>query len=190
MSVVEAIKNRNSNPFMTEQDVDPEIIGKILDAAVCTPVHYRTNPWRFLVIRGEGRKRFGDFMARRMQKDMENPDSPENKEILDKMRQKPFRAPVIIVAAAGTSEIPKAVMKENVASVAAACQNILLAADEFGLNAIWRTGSMTYEEDTVEFLGFAPGTELLGFIYLGYCAKETPPKRRETSEVFTLWMED
>ncbi|MBL4802611.1 MAG: nitroreductase [Emcibacter sp.] len=190
MSIIEAIKSRNSNAFMSEQDVDPGLIRQILDAAVCTPVHYCTNPWRFLVIQGEGRKKLGDVMAAHFAKGMDEPDSAENLVLLEKMRKKAFRAPVIIVVAAAKSDIKKAKMVEDVASVSAACQNILLASAELGLSAIWRTGGMTYVEDTAASLGFEEDSLLAGFIYLGYPLKEMPPKPRPTSEAFTRWMNE
>ncbi len=190
MSVIEAIKNRNSGAMMSEEDIDPALIKQILDAAVCSPVHLRTNPWRFLVISGAGRERLGDYMARRLARDMDEPDSPKNRKYLDRIRQKAFRAPVIIVAAAAKSQIPQAIMREDVASVAAACQNILLAASELGLNAIWRSGDMTYDPATADFLGFEAGTELVGFIYLGHPAQEPSAKERPTSEAFTRWLEN
>jgi len=190
MSVIEAIKNRNSSAMMSEEDVDPILIREILDAAVCSPVHLRTNPWRFLVIRGAGRQRLGDYMARRLMGDMAEPDSPRNRRYLDKIRRKAFRAPVIIAAAAAKAQNPQAIMREDVASVAAACQNILLAASELGLNAIWRTGDMTYDPATVDFLGFEAGTELVGFIYLGHPGQKPVSKERPTSEAFIRWLEN
>jgi len=190
MSVIEAIKNRNSGTIMLDRDIDPALIKQILDAAVCSPVHLRTNPWRFLVIRGAGRQRLGDYMAWRLRGDMAEPDSPRDRRYIDKIRRKAFRAPVIIVAAAAKSQNPQAMMREDVASVAAACQNILLAASELGLNAIWRTGDMTYDPATVDFLGFEAGTEIVGFIYLGHPGQKPGSKERPTSEAFTRWLEE
>lgn len=175
---------------MSEQDIDPDIIRQILDAAVCVPVHHRTNPWRFLVIRGAGRARLGDVMADHLAKDMDDPESAKSVRFLEKIRKKAYRAPVIIVAGAAKSANHMAIMKEDVASLCAACQNILLAAAELGLNAIWRTGSMAYSQETVASLGFEEGTKLTGFIYLGYPVKSMPPKSRQNSENFTRWMEN
>ncbi|PHZ85953.1 nitroreductase family protein [Paremcibacter congregatus] len=189
MSVIDAIKARNSIPFLTDEDIPREMITEILDAAVCTPVHYCTDPWRFLVIRGEGRHRFGDFMAERMKKTLPDPDCPDNAAFLDKIRKKPLRAPVIIAVGAAKPDTPKALHMEDVASANVACQNILLAAGELGLGGIWRTGGLTYGEDTVAFLGFEADTRLVGFIYLGYPKRDLPPKERKTAESFTRYME-
>lgn len=189
MSIFESIKNRVSIPFLQEKEIPENEVRALLDAAVCTPVHYKANPWRFLVIRGEGRQRFGDFMAERAAKAMSDPDSSDNQAKLAKLRTKPLRAPVIIVAGAAKPELAKVVMKENVAAVAAACQNILICAQEKGLGAIWRTGGLTYDPDTVDYLGFDEGTELVGFIYLGYPEKACPPKKRENASGYTRWMD-
>lgn len=189
MSVIEAIKGRNSMPFLSDEDVPQEKLIQILDAAVCTPVHYHTDPWRFLVIRGEGRNRFGDFMAERMRQSLPDPECPENEAFLAKIRKKPLRAPIIVAVGAAKSDMPKAMQVEDVASAAVACQNILLAAEELGLGGIWRTGGLTYGEDTVDFLGFEAGTKLVGFLYLGYPKRDLPPKDRKTAENFTRYME-
>lgn len=175
---------------MTDEDVASDLIRQILDAAVCSPVHHRTDPWRFLVIRGEGRKRLGDVMADHLAQDIEDPESPKNVKFLGKIRDKALRAPVIIVVGAAKSDKTQALMVEDVATANAACQNILLAASALGLNAFWRTGGVTYSENTVSALGFEVGTELVGFIYLGYPKKEVPPKTRKTAEEFIRWMEN
>jgi len=189
MSLIKAIKARRSSAKISAADVAPEMIIQLLDAAVCTPVHYQTNPWRFLVIRGEGRKKLGEVMENRLVKTMTNPEEPKNIAQREKMREKPFRAPVIIAVGAAKSDCAKALMKEDVASVNAACQNILLAAHELGLSAIWRTGSFTYDPVTSAALGFEVDTELAGFIYLGHPLKALPPKSRETSAAYVRWLD-
>lgn len=180
MSIIEAIKKRTSNAFITDRDVPENLIRQLLDVAVCTPVHYNTNPWRLLVMRGDARVRFGEFIAGRLGVDPAKAST---------LATKPLRAPVIIVVGTAKSDDPRALHIEDVASAAVACQNILLAAEELGLCAIWRTGGMTYAKDVVEFLGFEDGSELAGFIYLGYAKKDMPVKMRESAEDYTRWMD-
>lgn len=194
MSIIDAIKRRTSNGFMTDEAVDPDLIRQVLDAAVCSPVHHRTDPWRFLVIQGAGREKLGQVMADHLARDIarkkEDPESQKNIRFLAKIRKKTLRAPVIIVVGAAKSDKDQALMREDVAAVSASCQNILLAASALGLCAFWRTGGVTYETDTASSLGFDADTELVGFIYLGHPKKNMPPKIRQTSEEFTRWMNE
>ncbi len=190
MSIIEIIKNRSSDPLLTDQEVADELIKTLLDVGVCTPVHFNTNPWRYLVIQGNARNRLGEFMADRAAKAMNDPNEAGNATLLAKIRTKPLRAPVIIVAAAAKSDNPKALMVEDIASVNAGCQNILLAAKELGLSAMWRTGSMTYDKDVVEYLGFSKATQLVAFIYLGYPMRKDQVKKREPSTAYSRWMYD
>lgn len=190
MSIIEIIKNRSSSPLFRDQEVADELIKTLLDLGVCTPVHYNTNPWRYLVIQGSARNRFGDFLANRVAKSMDDPNETGNENTLSKIRTKPLRAPVIIVAAAAKSVNPKALMVEDIASVNAGCQNILLAAKELGLAAMWRTGSIAYDKDVVEYLGFSEGTQLVAFIYLGYPVRKTPVKKREPSTAYCRWVNE
>ncbi|VAX08810.1 hypothetical protein MNBD_ALPHA03-1850 [hydrothermal vent metagenome] len=189
MSIIDAIKARSSNGIMTDAAVSPEKIKQLLDAAVCTPVHHNTKPWRFLVIQGAGRQLLSDIMVQYY--DKIRPDSEEPKAIAlrDKLSKKPFRSPIIIAVAAAKPEGEKAIMRENVASVIAACQNILLAAPELGLSAFWRTGSFMYEPDTVSALGFEEGAKLVGLMYLGHPKREMQPKARETSDGYVRWLD-
>jgi nitroreductase len=188
MSIINKIKSRVSYSLYDQQEVAEELIKMLLDAGVCTPNHYNTEPWRYLVLQGNARNRFGDFLADRIAKDMDDPTDATNIKKIEKMRKKPLRAPAIIVAGAAKSEYFKSLMIEDVASVSAGCQNILLAAAELGLVAMWRTGSITYAEDVAEYLGFNVGTQLVGFIYLGYAAKTPPERSRKTHAEFTRWM--
>ncbi|MFT5452686.1 MAG: nitroreductase [Enterobacterales bacterium] len=189
MSVIEKIKSRVSNPLFEDADISDETISTLLDSAVCTPVHYNTEPWRFLVLKGEARVRFGDFLAERAASKMDDPTEDLNVKKLTRIRNKPLRAPVVIVAGAAKSDNPKALMVEDIASVNCACHNILLASDELGLAAMWRTGSITYAEDVASFLGFESGTKLVAFIYLGKPARTSITKTRKSSYYFTRWME-
>ena len=187
-AIIEQIKSRNSNAMISDQAVEPELIEQILDCAVCTPVHYDTKPWRFAVIEGDGRHKFGQFMADYYAAQMDDTSTDEAKAFLAKIKTKPLRAPVIICVAAAKSDNPKALHIEDVASATVACQNILLAADSLGLSAIWRTGSLTYSAEVVEFLGFDQGSSLVGFIYIGHGKCPPYPKKRDNAKKYTHWL--
>ncbi|WP_321389405.1 nitroreductase [Emcibacter sp.] len=189
MSVIDAIKKRRSNGMIEQREVPRELIEKLLDAAVCTPVHYNTSPWRFQVLTGEARNRLGKYMAQCFVENQADPEAPAVQAKIPVIEKKALRAPVIIVVAAAKSDDPRAIVEEDVASATVSCQNILLAAEELGLACIWRTGAFTYGDRMRELLGFDEGTRLTGFMYLGYPKKQPPQVERPTSDEFTQWLD-
>ena len=67
---------------------------------------------------------------------------------------------------------------EQVASAAAAAQNMLLAAHALGLAGKWATGRNAYEPAILKGLGLGPDDRLLSFLYLGSYAQPQEPTRR------------
>jgi nitroreductase len=186
MDVLAALLTRHSVSKVKPDPLPREVIEKLLLAAVQAPNHYKVRPWRFVVLAGKGRERLGEVMAASLKARF--PDLPP--EALEKERQKPMRAPLLIVVAADKPAEPKVSEIENISAVSAACQNILLEATELGLGAIWRTGEAAQDIEIKKFLGFAPDQHLIGFLYIGY--PENPPAPqpdRPSFEDRTVWME-
>ncbi|RPJ20781.1 MAG: nitroreductase, partial [Chloroflexi bacterium] len=164
MDAFEAIYSRHSQGKVKPDPLPRELIEKLLDAAVQAPNHYKVRPWRFVVLTGEGRNKLGDVMSA-SQRDR-HPDFPP--EAFDKCRTLPLRAPVVIAVGVDKPGEPKVLEIENVCAVAAATQNLLLAAHATGLGAKWRTGEWARDPLVKEFLGFESDQHILGFIYIGY----------------------
>jgi len=185
MEVFEAIHNRHSQGKVKQDEVPRALIGKLLDAAVQAPNHYKVRPWRFVVLTGNARDRLGDVMAA-SQRDRK-PDLPS--EVFDKTRTLPLRAPVLIAVGVDKPSEEKVLEIENICAVAAACQNILLAAEALGLGAKWRTGEWARDEKVKEFLGFEKDQHILAFLYIGYPEFTAAHEPRPSFEDRTIWME-
>ena len=191
MDALEAIFTRRSIGVVTEQVPPEDLIEKIVEAGTWAPNHFRTEPWRYFVLTGDGRGPLGETLAKIAARDMEEPESAENKEKLEKVKRKPFRAPVIIVAAVEPSDNPKVILKEEYAAVNAGIQNMLLAAHALGLGAIWRTGRPCYDDEVRKLFGISESGEVLGFIYIGYPQREAPAgKRKKLLTEVTKWLRD
>src|SRR5688500_7874639 len=95
-SVVQHILNRASAPRLAEPAPSREHLDMILRAAANAPDHGKLRPWRFIVVSGEGRERFGDLMAKTLQQR----DPSIAREMLQRERDKAMRAPMIVVVAA------------------------------------------------------------------------------------------
>jgi nitroreductase len=64
--------------------------------------------------------------------------------------------------------------REDRDAVAAAIENLLLAAHASGLGAMWRTGAMVDEPEVREALGLAPEDAIVAFVYLGWPPEDPP----------------
>jgi len=185
MDVFEAIHDRHSQKKVKQDSVPRQMIDKLLDAAVQAPNHYKVRPWRFVVLTGNAREKLGEVMASSLQD--RQPDFPQ--EAFDKARTTPLQAPVVIAVGVEKPTEPKVLEIENICAVAAATENLLLAAHALGLGAKWRTGEWARDLKVKEFLGFKPDQYIVGFIYVGYpeFIAEYPP--RPSFEDQTVWME-
>ncbi len=72
--------------------------------------------------------------------------------------------------------------------MAAATQNMLLAAHALGFAAKWATGKQAYDPVVKAGLGLAETDRLLGFLYLGsYAAEHALPPRPGLDGVVAEW---
>ncbi|MEJ5239831.1 MAG: nitroreductase [Anaerolineales bacterium] len=184
MDVLTAIHTRHSIGKVKPDAVPREVIEKLLSAAVQAPNHYKVRPWRFVVLSGKARERLGEVMAESQR--ARQPNLPP--EAFEKTRALPLRAPVIIAVGVERPVEPKVLEIENICAVAAAIQNLLLAAHAEGLGAIWRTGEWAYDPQVKKFLGFEPEQHLLGFIYIGYPEFVPESVPRPGFEDRTIWL--
>jgi len=162
------------------------VIERLLAAAVQAPNHYRIRPWRFIVIQGSARERLGDVLVESLQAG--HPDIPQSG--LERERAKPLRAPLLIAVGVDLPDDPRVSEVENICAAAAACQNLLLAAQALGLTGMWRTGAAASDPRVKSFLGLQPNQPLIAFLYLGYPeTRASPLPERPSFEDRTTWKE-
>lgn len=185
MEVFEAIYKRHSQGKVRQDSVPRKLIEKLLSAAVQAPNHYKVRPWRFVVLTGNARNRLGDILAA-SQLDRMGDRLPQASDIT---RALPLRAPVLIAVGVDKPTEEKVLAIENVCATAAACQNLLLAAEAVGLAVKWRTGEWARDAKVKEFLGFASDQHLIAFLYIGYPEFVAEYEPRPSFEERTVWME-
>src|SRR5688572_4911187 len=134
-TVATTIRERRSNLNVDgERPVPPELVDELLELASWAPNHYRTNPFKFVVLTGAARGRIGEIAAGQVAR---KPDAKEP--VVERQRVQFMRAPTVIVAASAPDEDPIKHF-ENKYTVSAGVQNILLGAQAAGLAAAWRSG--------------------------------------------------
>lgn len=165
-AVAGTIRERRSNLNVDlERPVPREVIDQLLGLAVTAPNHYRTHPWRFVVLTGDARARIGAVAAQVV----EQRGDPAS--LVERQRTQFLRAPAVIVAASIPDDDPIKDF-ENKHTVAAGVQNMLLAATSAGLASAWRSGLAMVDPAVCgpvkESLGLDPRDEIVAFVYLGY----------------------
>jgi nitroreductase len=171
MDAVEALVTRRSPPALSEPGPNAGQLDSMLNSGLNAPDHGKLRPWKFLVIRGDARKRFGDLLADSLKRREPMADAIS----LDRERAKALRAPVLIVVAAVVMENHKIPVIEQVTSAAAATQNILVAAHAMGFGGFWRTGAPAYDDQLKAGLGLKPKDTVVGILYIGNKAAEGKP---------------
>ncbi len=189
MTLDEAIKTRRSIGRVAQTEVSRKLIEEIIEAAGWAPSHFNTQPWRFIVMTGEGRNLLGEgyFQVANAQNPL-----PEGDELADrkvKEYQKAKRSPVVIAAICSPSDDPRALPQEELAASHAAVQNMLLAAHAKGLGAIWRSGGMMYHKAMKEHFQLSEKEQLIGMIYIGYSEMPDKTSSRKPIEEVTSWIE-
>lgn len=181
--LADVVIERVSPLRLADPGPDAEGLERILAAALRAPDHGRLRPWRFLVIRGEARRRFGELLAESLRR--RTPDAAETS--LEAERAKALRAPVIVVVAVTPRDTQRIPAIEQVLSAGAAAQNILIAAHALGYGAFWRTGTAAYDRFLAAALGLAGEDSIAGFIYIGDIAVPGKPKDPDPAGIVEEW---
>jgi nitroreductase len=163
MEVLEALNGRQSAKTYGPDAPTREHLAQVLQAAVRAPDHGRLRPWRFMLIEGAQRRRFGELLAASALRRV--PGLSEGD--LQRERDKAMRAPLVIVVACRVVPGTKVPAIEQIVATGAATQNILLALHALGYAAAWKTGEAAYDTEVKKALGLAADDHIVGFVYTG-----------------------
>jgi len=184
MDALIALTTRVSPAALDAPGPSANALQTILEAAVAAPDHGRMRPWRFILIEGTAREKFGALLAESLQR--RDPAAPAGK--LEAERKKALRAPLIVVVAAQVQAEAKVPEIEQLVAVGAAAQNMLVAAHALGFGGFWRTGAIAYDPAMKRALGLAETDAIIGFLYLGTTKTPGPPRHNDASSVTRRWV--
>ncbi len=183
----EVLYGRRSVRRYEDRPLPTGLLARLLDAACRAPSAHNSQPWRFVVVaRGERRDALAARMGARFREDLRRDGLPDAEvEIrVERSRQRISGAPAFIVACLTTEEMeryPDAARQAleaqmGVQSVAAAIQNLLLAAQAEGIAACWMCAPLFCPDIVLEVLELPRHWQPQAFITLGYAAD--PPKTK------------
>ena len=167
MTAIELLLQRQSNPLVTIPAPDEQTLEQILAAGMRVPDHACLQPWHFTVITGEGLQRFSDLLVA---------SSDQNTDNIEKISKMPFRAPMIIVVSTEYKQHEKVPKQEQLITAGCSVHAMQMAAYSLGFGAMWRTGTLAYNEYVKKGLAIAKQDEIVGFLYIGTPCKEQSVK--------------
>ena len=135
---------------------------KVYIAALRAPDHAWLRPSSFIEVKGEGLNKLSDIFYQYAQNQKDLSD-----EIIEKYKNAPFRAPMVIILVNTFKEHPKVPAIEQKLSTATAAQNIMLALNAMNYSSIWRTGKLAFNKEIQKKLNLSERQEILGYLYIG-----------------------
>jgi coenzyme F420-0:L-glutamate ligase/coenzyme F420-1:gamma-L-glutamate ligase len=190
MSILGLFKNRRSVRDYSLRKVSNKVLFEILEAARWAPSAHNAQPWRFIVVRDpDVKQELAKAMASRWDKDMSKNGVPlENRQSLIRTSVKRFtNAPILIIVCLtmeGMDKYPDERRQKieyimAVQSVAAAIENMLLAAHAKELGSCWFCAPLFCQDVVRKVLRVPRYVEPQALVTLGYSTErlEPPPRK-------------
>jgi nitroreductase len=162
---------RTSKLVDRDRPVPFELVTELCDLAQWAPNHKRTWPWRFVLLEGDARARFGEALADAMAAR----GDPSEKVSARRTKYLATPATLVVGTIPGDSELRTA---ENRDATAAGVENLLLGATAAGLASYWSTCPKGANEAAAGFCDFPDGTHITAIIYLGWPARDVEVPER------------
>ncbi len=188
IKLIDYLSTRRSIPAfqMSEPGPSKGEVEEMLTLASRVPDHGKLAPWRFIVYRGEERRRISEELAK-----IAIGDKPDLSEEMVKVENTRLtRAPVVVAVVSKAAPHFKIPEWEQVMSAGAVCLNLVMAANAHGFASNWLTEWYAFDSRAYPILGLNEGEKVAGFIHIG--TPTVPPTERprpELSEIVT-WVGD
>ena len=179
------ILNRNSPRELSKPHPSKDEMEIIYQAALRAPDHAWQRPSRFIQVTGQGLEKLSAVFVDYAKENIEGVSD----ETLQKYKEAPFRAPMIIILISEIKIHPKVPEIEQMLSTAAAAENILLALNALNFAGMWRTGVFALNEKIQKYLKLNDNQKVIGYLYVGTASgKQKKIPEMNTSEFVTEWI--
>ncbi|QNK57772.1 nitroreductase [Paenibacillus sp. PAMC21692] len=175
MELTEVMKQRRSVHKFQDRPVPVELVAELLETSVWAPNHKLTQPWRFVIVQGEGRKKLAEVsrtVHERREKD------PVKSKTLGEFGYNKLMAVPLFLAVVMREDTQLAVREEDYAATCCVIHNFGLLAWEQGIGVVWETYGLIHQPDFRAALGVQPGEKIVGSLHVGYPAAIPPAQAR------------
>jgi len=172
-------------PSYTTEEIPDDLIKKVLESANYAPTHKLTEPWRFIVLRKEGKHKFGLELGR-----LYKEETP-----VDQFLQKKYEA---LIAKADQSSCiivlnaqlhPGVIPEwEEIAAFACAVQNMALTAEALNIGAYWSSPGTIAQLPA--YFGMEENEKCFGLFFMGFHNETPRAAKRGPIDNKVRWVED
>ncbi len=187
--ITELIRNRRTiyPEQYTERVVQRDMLETILTNGLWAPTHGKTQPWRFKVYTGEGRKGLSEQVLNLYKTLTPAEDFKEIK--YQRIESRIERTSALVLLSMKRTPETKIPELEEIEAVSCAAQNIMLTAAAYGLGAFWSSPQFLYTQEANASFGMEKEDKILGLFYFGYPSGDWPKSHRKPLEFVTEWID-
>lgn len=168
---------RRSIGNLTYPAPSQEELTAVLKLAILAPDHKKLTPWRFVVLSDEDSKaKLGQALLQAGTANAKTNGETADDTLAQKLLNMPNRAPLIIACITDYKQHEKVPAFEQLLSMGAAIQNMLLGFVSIGYQSIWRTGPLANSEAVRTLFDITGDNLLAGFVYVGSSAVVMPER--------------
>jgi nitroreductase len=173
----------------TGAPVSDRVVWQLLENANCAPTHKLTEPWRFIVYSGAGRKKLAQLQASVYWK-VTQADGTFKEERYQNLLTKPMDSSHVILVYMKRDEKKSVPEIEEAGAVFCAIQNMYLTATAYGIGCYLSTGGITYFEEAKAAFGLSSEDRIIGFFHIGMLKEPPQPRKRNPVENKVGWIRE
>jgi len=191
-SCLESIDNRRSVRDLSGE-ISDEAVEMMLHAGARAPSPHNTQPWRFVVLGPSSRSKLADIMYGRYIERFK--DEPGAEEKAARLRRRLRNAPLAILLCLDHKMMRNIAGRERIEwvmatqSIAAAAENMWLAARSMGLDAMWIAAPLAIGDYMRDGLGLDGSLEPQILMAFGHRLNDPEPKRELGWRELTIFIE-
>lgn len=174
--------------MLGEPGPNREELRRMLTIAARVPDHGGLEPWRFIVIDGDGLGQVGGLLTSIFLAENTMLEPERREKFASSIARSFMHLPLVIIVVSRPDPAARIPVWEQELSAGAVCMNLLHAAGALGFAGSWLTGWTAYSEGARRMLGIATAEKIAGVVPIG-TAIQTPTERKrpDIDQITTRW---
>lgn len=177
MEILEHLRQRRTVRNFKPDPIPHDVLDTVFEAAMWAPSHANAQPWDFVVVGPKARAQLRTMFRAKAEELLADPDLPPKKRQNITVLKEDFGGAPFMVAVLSRPPIEDLETIENPLSAAAAVQNMVLAAWDSGVGAVWL--SFGIAPPVRQILDIREDETVVALLAMGFPAEVPPAPPRD-----------